>query len=145
MLMTPGERRLLALLVLFLAAGQLITWLRHGGVLPEPDALRGGFPGETVEAWAAESVAAEQPRPRPASLFTAGYLDLNRADSLALVALPGIGPALAGRILALRRTRGRFASVSELRDVRGIGPQRQAELESLVRVVGAEDSAAAGR
>jgi DNA uptake protein ComE-like DNA-binding protein len=44
--------------------------------------------------------------PVPASAAAAlanGYLDLNAADSLSLVALPGVGPATAARILAYRR------------------------------------------
>ncbi len=60
--------------------------------------------------------------PAPASI------DLNRADSAALVRLPGIGPAYARRIIAYRAAHGPFAAVSELVKVRGIGP---ATLEKL--------------
>lgn len=49
-------------------------------------------------------------------------VDLNRADAAELQRLSGIGPALAGRILEARRRRGRFGSVDELLEVRGIGP-----------------------
>jgi len=51
-------------------------------------------------------------------------VDLNRADEVELQALPGIGPALASRIVAHRRRRGgRFTRAEELLEVRGIGPR----------------------
>lgn len=69
--------------------------------------------------------------PRDASAL----VDLNRADSVTLVGLPGIGPSLAGRVLAHRR-RGRFSTVEELLEVRGIGPATLERLRSKVRVHG---------
>lgn len=47
--------------------------------------------------------------------------DLNRADRAELLQVPGIGPNLADAILTHRSGAG-FASVDELRQVRGIGP-----------------------
>jgi competence protein ComEA len=55
-------------------------------------------------------------------------LDLNAADSAALEELPGIGPVLAGRIVADREANGPFASVEDLGRVPGVGP---AILESI--------------
>lgn len=51
----------------------------------------------------------------------AGTLDLNRATAAELETLPGIGPALAARIVAYRQERGPFASVEDLLGVSGIG------------------------
>lgn len=51
----------------------------------------------------------------------AAPVDLNRATSTELQTLPGIGPALAERILARRRARP-FRTVEELLEVKGIGP-----------------------
>lgn len=48
-------------------------------------------------------------------------VDLNMAGSEEIALLPGIGPAIAGRIVADRAERGPFASVDELRRVKGIG------------------------
>ena len=50
-----------------------------------------------------------------------GFISLNRASSSQLEILPGIGPALAGRILAYREEIGSFASVEQLLEVTGIG------------------------
>lgn len=62
----------------------------------------------------------------------AGRLDINRAGPEALQALPGIGPALAGRIVAHRDREGRFHSVEALEEVSGIGPASLARLASAV-------------
>jgi competence protein ComEA len=61
-------------------------------------------------------------------------LDLNTATQAQLEALPGIGPAYAQAIIAERDRRGGFTSVNELREVRGIGDQRFADLAPLVTV-----------
>ena len=63
-----------------------------------------------------------------------GPLDLNTATAAQLEALPGIGPSLAAAIVAEREKRGGFRSVGELRDVRGIGERRFADLEHRVTV-----------
>ena len=61
-------------------------------------------------------------------------VDLNDATATELVALPGIGPAMAGRILAYRKEHGRFASVDDLDRIRGIGPATLRRLRPLVHV-----------
>lgn len=64
----------------------------------------------------------------------AGPVDLNSADAAALDALPGVGPATAEAIVEHRAKIGRFTSVDQLLDVRGIGPAKLEELRPLVRV-----------
>ena len=61
-------------------------------------------------------------------------VDLNTATSAQLDALPGIGPGLAAAIIAERDRRGGFRSINELREVRGIGEARFADLRERVTV-----------
>ena len=61
-------------------------------------------------------------------------MDLNAASEAELDALPGIGPATAAAILAHRSEVGRFSSVDELLDVRGIGEAKLEQLRPLVKV-----------
>ncbi|GAA3335066.1 ComEA family DNA-binding protein [Curtobacterium albidum] len=61
-------------------------------------------------------------------------VDLNRADQATLETLPGIGPALAARIISWRDEHGGFTTVEDLLDVSGIGDTRFAELRERVRV-----------
>ena len=50
----------------------------------------------------------------------AGPIELNSADSAALVSIRGIGPLTAGRIIRYRNALGGFASVSQLQEVTGM-------------------------
>lgn len=74
---------------------------------------------------------------RPMSL-TPGALtariDLNQADRVQLLQLPGVGETMADRILAYRAAHGAFRRVDELRRVEGIGPALLERLRPLVHV-----------
>ena len=61
-------------------------------------------------------------------------VSLNRSEAEELERLPGVGPALARRIVELRTARGGFGSPEELLDVRGIGPATLERLRPLVRL-----------
>jgi competence ComEA-like helix-hairpin-helix protein len=75
-------------------------------------------------------------------------LDLNRADHVQFLQLPGVGDNLARRIEAYRLERHGFESVEELRHVSGIGPTMLERLRPFVyveRVQDDEDDETAGR
>lgn len=60
-------------------------------------------------------------------------VNLNTATQAELIALPGIGPSTANRILALRRVRA-FTKVEDLLQVRGIGESKLNKLRPYVTV-----------
>jgi competence protein ComEA len=78
--------------------------------------------------------AARPAGPSPRVPAPDGRVDLNRAGRPELEALPGVGPVLAERILEHRSLRGRFDSLEQLLEVRGIGPARLDDLRSRAAV-----------
>ena len=65
-------------------------------------------------------------------------IDLNSATAEELTVLPGIGPALAERIVEYRREHGEFETVEELIHVSGIGEAKLTELKDRVTVNGGD-------
>lgn len=63
-------------------------------------------------------------------LYTAPRVRLNSASQAEIESLPGIGPALAGRIMAARPLR----SLADLDAVKGIGPKLLTRLTPLVQI-----------
>jgi len=63
-----------------------------------------------------------------------GLVNLNTAPAEGLGELPGVGPVIAAAIVDERERRGRFATVEDLLDVRGIGDARLEQLRDLVTV-----------
>jgi competence protein ComEA len=61
-------------------------------------------------------------------------VNLNLATQADLDSLPGVGPVMAGRIIAWRESNQRFHSIEELQEVPGIGPKVFANLKPLVRI-----------
>ena len=59
---------------------------------------------------------------------------LNTATEEQLERLPGVGPGMAGRVLAYRRQAGRFEKVEDLMQVTGIGPKKFAKIAPCVKL-----------
>jgi competence protein ComEA len=76
-----------------------------------------------------------QASPRPASAPAASApVNLNTATAAQLDALPGIGKAVAERIVEYRQKNGAFKKPEELMNVRGIGEKNFLKLKALVTV-----------
>ena len=63
-----------------------------------------------------------------------GLININSASKTQLMKLPGIGEAMAERIIAFRKEHGPFSSVNDLNKVRGIGAKRLKQLSELCKV-----------
>jgi competence protein ComEA len=66
--------------------------------------------------------------PEASTSAAAAPLNLNAATLEQLDQLPGIGPAMAERIVAYRDEHGPFTQLEQLDEVKGIGPRTLAEL-----------------
>lgn len=104
----PGDR---AAAVWLVAAALLGVTLAGWVMLPRPT----GWPDPSADPDAAYRV------------------DPNAADSATLQLLPGIGPALADRIIEERTARGPFRSAQDMQRVQGIGPKVAERLSPYVR------------
>ena len=65
---------------------------------------------------------------------SSGLVNINTADEATLTTLPGIGPVIAGNIIAYREAHGQFNSIDELRNVPRIGAATLNNLRDLVTV-----------
>jgi competence protein ComEA len=64
----------------------------------------------------------------------ASRININTAGETELESLPGIGPALAKRILEYREAHGPFQAIDEIDNVPGIGPVLLEEIRDLITI-----------
>ena len=69
-----------------------------------------------------------------ANQAAAVVLDINQASADDFATLPGIGPKLAGQIVAYREKHGPFRRVEDLLVIRGIGPKKWKTIRPHLRV-----------
>lgn len=76
----------------------------------------------------------KHPRRSPERETAPSPIDLNRADAGALSRVPGIGDALADRIVAFRDLNGPFGDLSDLLDVGGMSQARLDRASAFLRL-----------
>jgi competence protein ComEA len=132
---TRNELRVVALLSAVMTMGLGIRWYRATHPVP-PDAgppftyaaLDSAF---LALSRPADSAAAPERQPHPAPREP---IDINTAGVDDLIALPGVGPATAARIIEDRQSHGPYRRVDDLLRVRGIGPKKLERIRPHVRV-----------
>lgn len=98
-------------------------------ILTDGEQIHLPVPGEVPRAVAdGQQTSADTGAGSTAQAPGSGAVNINTADASELESLPGVGPAIAQRIIEHRERNGPFASVDDLQDVPGIGP---ATLEKL--------------
>lgn len=137
--LSPGVYRLPA-------EARVLEAIRMAGALPEADLERINL-AQRMEDGAAIRVPREGESTEitggdigsmgisPISPASTGKVNINRASVQELDdRLPGIGPALAQRIIDYRTRRGQFTHIEQLKEVSGIGDKKYTELQDLVTV-----------
>lgn len=97
---------------------------------PEPSA----HPAADAKSGLADAGALPEAGAGGSGVTPDGKVVLNLASEEDLMRLPGVGPAKAKAILALRARLGRFRRAEDLLRVKGIGRRRLARLRSLLLV-----------
>ena len=120
---------LLLKLGMFAATMGLVFWI--GWTLPT-SSDRGRV--ATVSPFPSPSLADQPSASSVPKRIHQSPIDLNRATGDDFEGLPGVGPKLAGRILAYRQSIGAFHSLDELQAVKGIGSKTFERIRPLVTV-----------
>ena len=88
--------------------------------------------GNAADAYG-KNAAAKRGGSKVSAQGSAGRVRINSASASELQSLPGVGPALAQRIIA-ERSRGRFASAEDLLRVSGIGKVKLEKMRAYIEV-----------
>lgn len=115
---------------LLLLAGTMGV-LSFVGLLDSPSQ---SAPTDALAARQAETSMGRLLEPRPRTAADVRRVDINHGLVEELQRLPGIGPVLAGRIVRYRREHGKFGSIRDIQNVKGIGEKRFAQLKPYIHI-----------
>ena len=120
-------------------------WLRRGDQVFVGSLLAAGLVLVTIH-WLALSEWGR--RPVEIDRLPAGeyqyVVDINRATWVEWAQFDGIGETLARRIVADRDRRGPFASIDDVKRVKGIGPKKFAQMRPYLTIEPVEATASRG-
>ena len=85
--------------------------------------LTGGLPTKTYAAPGQQEQAAQ-----------VKLISINKADSMELQTVRGIGPVIAGKILQYRKEHGNFANAEDLAKVPGIGKAKFEKIKTQISI-----------
>jgi competence protein ComEA len=94
--------------------------------------LCGAFPAMAQKA--NDAPAASPAKAAPAAAAQAGKVNLNSATAEQLTTIPGIGPAMAKRILEYRAKSGKFNRIEEIMNIKGIGEKKFQQIKDRLAV-----------
>lgn len=130
------------MLSLLILAGSVLTLLKRQriisrldlGVFTQDSPYKYSYDYEdlAVEAEVDSSSEKAEYEPSAEKKGEQELVDINSAGFFDLQALPGVGPAIADRIIAYRDSAGEFESIEELMMVKGIGPAKFEKLREKV-------------
>jgi comEA protein len=126
--LTATERKVLWFLTITLAIGTGIRLVRSG------TSNAPAFDYRTQDSTFAALSAGAQAPPDTSAEGDEAPVDLNAATRSDLMELPGIGAVTADRILQYRSEHGPFASVDDLRKIKGISRKKLDKLRPAITV-----------
>ncbi|MBI4468799.1 MAG: helix-hairpin-helix domain-containing protein [Acidobacteria bacterium] len=103
-------------------------WLAMGALLMVASACRHLFGQQAATGAPATSISIED------GAAAIALIDLNLATGTELCRLPGIGPVMADRIIALRRQLNRFERIDQLLLIPGMSERKFRKIAPFVQV-----------
>ena len=122
--MNSRERTVVIFLIAVLAVGVTVNIVRHQREAAALGTIRIVHVTDSTETAQADTTD------------NSGLIDINNASATRLDLLPGIGPALAQRIVDYRKDHGPFRDIDGLLQVPGIGPKKLAAIRDHVTADG---------
>jgi len=140
---THSETRVILLLIAAFLAGWGISWYRethpNHPVFDYASAdsefvARSRLPEDSIDAAAADPGSGADSTGMKKTPGPGERVDINSATKEELKMLPGIGDAMAERIILYRKDHGPFTTAQDLQHVRGIGRKKAMRLSPLCRI-----------
>jgi competence protein ComEA len=130
---------LIVLSTMFLVGSAIKLWLPRRATLPLHQSFAyAALDSQFIALSRSTRDTATTPRhtavKKASTVPAPGSINVNSASLEQLQSLPGIGPAIAGRIVAYREAHGPFKAVDGVAEVKGIGPRTLERIRPFISV-----------